>query len=190
MVNKLEIEKMLQEFLPGLPETTIAQITAQADFFTSQKGTKLIVERKRHYYFYLNLKGGVKSYYLRDSREVCSWFAFEGEWISTIKSFEGLGSNETIELLEDAEFIRFNIHSIKQMAEEYIDLSHWLMRLITEHAVFLEEKLYQLQFMTSQERYKAVLEANPGILQRVSLTDIASYLGMSRETLSRVRAQK
>ena len=53
-----------------------------------------------------------------------------------------------------------------------------------------EEKLYQLQFMSSEERYKALINATPVILQKVSLTDIASYLGVSRETVSRIRAKK
>jgi CRP-like cAMP-binding protein len=44
--------------------------------------------------------------------------------------------------------------------------------------------------MNSQERYKALIKDSPEILQRVSLTDIASFLGVSRETLSRIRAKK
>ena len=60
----------------------------------------------------------------------------------------------------------------------------------SDHAIFLEERLYQLQFMDSDEKYKALILQNPEILQRVSLTDIASFLGVSRETLSRIRAKK
>jgi len=59
-----------------------------------------------------------------------------------------------------------------------------------EHALFLEEKLYQLQFMSSEERYNALVDVAPEVLQKVSLTDIASYLGVSRETLSRIRNKK
>jgi CRP-like cAMP-binding protein len=60
--------------------------------------------------------------------------------------------------------------------------------LIKEHALFLEYKLNGLQFMTSEERYHKLVLDFPEILQKVSLTDIASYLGISRETLSRIRA--
>jgi len=62
--------------------------------------------------------------------------------------------------------------------------------IIIEHALYTEERLYQIQFMTSQERYQTLIEATPEILQKVSLTDIASFLGVSRETLSRIRAKK
>ena len=80
--------------------------------------------------------------------------------------------------------------SIKELAKTNLDISHLMNCIIIEHAVFLEEKLYQLQFMSSEERYKALTNVGPEILQKVSLTDIASYLGVSRETLSRIRKKK
>ena len=93
-------------------------------------------------------------------------------------------------LLEDSKLLQFKTESIKELANSNLDVSHLLNYIITEHAVFLEEKLYQLQFMSSEERYKALINVAPEILQKVSLTDIASYLGVSRETLSRIRRNK
>ena len=61
--------------------------------------------------------------------------------------------------------------------------------MLEEHALFLEYRLQQLLFMSSKERYENLLKAAPEVFQRVSLTDIASYLGVSRETLSRIRKQ-
>ena len=62
--------------------------------------------------------------------------------------------------------------------------------MLEEHALFLEYRLHQLLFMSSKERYENLLKAAPEVFQRISLTDIASYLGVSRETLSRIRSQK
>ena len=97
-------------------------------------------------------------------------------------------SKETVELLEDSEFIRLNIEKIKERSLTDLSISNLLADLILEHALCIEEKLYQLQFMSSQERYKMLRETAPEIFQKVSLTDIASYLGMSRETLSRIKS--
>ncbi|MEM7655579.1 MAG: hypothetical protein AAF399_05575 [Bacteroidota bacterium] len=77
---------------------------------------------------------------------------------------------------------------MKALAERDLSISQLFHQLLLEHALFTEEKLRQLQFMTAQERYQALLDQELSILQRVSLTDIASYLGVSRETLSRIRA--
>ena len=182
-------EKIVSAF-PSLDKSSVDQIILYSTLLDCPKGTTLISEGKRHEYFYFIINGAVKSYYRKESKEVCLWFAFENELISTIKTFKGESSNETIELIEDSKLIRFKIKPIKALAESNLSISCWLMELITEHAVFLEERIYQLQFMTSQERYESLLNIAPEVLQKVSLTDIASFLGVSRETLSRIRAKR
>jgi len=144
-MNKTEIQEIIKSHFPTLNRDSVIILSKYASFLNLKKRTELISERKRHHSFYLILKGSAKAYYTKESKEVCSWFAFENEIVANI---------------------------------------------ITEHAVFLEEKLYQLQFMSSEERYKALINVAPEILQKVSLTDIASYLGVSRETLSRIRGKK
>lgn len=188
--NMSVLKENIISIFPNLDEQSIDRIIPHTTYLKCTKGTKLISEGKRHHYFYLILDGAVKSYYQKESKEVCLWFAFENEIVSTIKTFEGKSSNETIELLEDSNLIRFKTDPIKELAKIDLSISHWLMELITNHAIFLEERLYNLQFMNSQERYKALIKFVPEILQKVSITDIASFLGVSRETLSRIRAKK
>lgn len=186
-MNHSEIKRIVRVLFPNLGGSSLDLFIENAAYLKVNKGTKLISEGKRHHYFYLILKGCVKSYYRKQEKEVCLWFAFKNETVATIKTFEGQPSNETIELLEDSELIRFNTEQIKELARTHLAISHLIITLITEHAAFLEERLYQLQFMSSLERYNALIKVAPEILQKVSLTDIASYLGVSRETLSRIR---
>lgn len=189
-MNKTKLIKIINSLFPYLDDDSLELLTRYADYTRNLKGTKLIVKGKRHPYLYLILKGGVKSYYYKDSKEVCLWFAFENDMVGTIRTFHGETSNETIELLEDSEFIRFKIAPIKELTNFNLAISRLITDLVTEHAVFLEERLYQLQFMSSLERYEALIKVAPEVLQKVSLTDIASYLGVSRETLSRIRGRK
>lgn len=189
-MNISEIQETLRAYNPNLGDTSLKAFMKHSSHLKSTKGTKLISEGKRHHYFYLIIKGGVKSYYSKGSREVCMWFAFENEAIGSTTTYEGLPSKETVELIEDSELIKFNIKRIKELAQTELSISNLINNLIKEHALYLEERIYQLQFMTSEERYKRLLEMSPEILQKVSITDIASYLGMSRETLSRIRAKK
>jgi len=189
-MNKLVLKEVIKSIFPNMDEEPIEKITVHATFLKYNKRTKLISEGKSHHYFYFIVNGSVKSYYQKDLKEVCLWFAFENEVVSTIKTFEGKPSNETIELLEDSSLIQLKTKPIKELAKTDLSISQWIMDLITDHAIFLEERLYQLQFMNTQERYKALINIAPEILQRVSLTDIASFLGVSRETLSRIRAKK
>ena len=188
-MSKSELQKTLKSFFPNLEEESLDAFMKHASYLKSTKGAKLISEGKRHRYFYLILKGGVKSYYSKESREVCTWFAFKNEVIGTITTYEGLPSKETIELLEDSELIKFNIEKIKELTLTDLSISHLMNVIIIEHTLYLEERLYQLQFMTSKKRYKVLYESTPEIFQEVSLTDIASYLGVTRETLSRIRSK-
>lgn len=189
-MDKPELKEYINSNFPNLDEQSIDTILLHATYLKCSKGTKLISEGRRHHYFYLLLDGSVKAYYQKKSKEVCLWFAFENEVVATIRTFEGGPSSETIELLEDSNLIRLKTESIKELAHIDISISHWITELITDHAIFLEERLYQLQFMTSQERYQELTKVAPEVLQKVSLTDIASFLGVSRETLSRIRAKK
>jgi CRP-like cAMP-binding protein len=189
-MNKSILKNKVNSLFPNLGESSLDSFVENATYLKSTKGTKLISEGKRHHYFYLILNGGVKSYYRKDSKEVALWFAFENETVATINTFRGLPSNETIELLEDSELIRFKTKPIKELTQTNLAISNLMTELITEHAVFLEQRLYQLQFMSSEERYKALINVAPEVLQKVSLTDISSYLGVSRETVSRIRRKK
>lgn len=184
------LQETLKSYFPNLKEASLNALVKHSSNLKSTKGTKLISEGKRHHYFYLIIKGSVKSYYSKGSKEICMWFAFENEAIGTISTFEGLPSKETVELLEDSELIKLNIKKIKELTRTDLSICHLINELIIEHTLFLEERLYQLQFMTSEERYKSLLKTTPEILQKVSITDIASFLGVSRETLSRIRAKK
>ena len=186
----VKLQKTLKSLFPDIKEESLSLFIEESTYIKCKKGTELISEGKRHSYFYLIIEGSVKAYYRRDAKEICTWFAFEDEFIATISTFEGLSSKETIEVLEDSELIRFKTEKVSELAKTNLAISQIVNSLIIEHAVYLEERLYQLQFMTSQERYKALLKALPEIVQRVSLTDIASFIGVSRETLSRIRAKK
>ena len=188
-MQKPELQEKLKLLFPDLEEESLIALLKHSSYSKSTKGTKLISEGKRHGYFYIILKGGVKSYYSKESKEVCMWFAFENEAMGTTTTYEGFPSKETVELLEDSELIRFKIEKLKELTRTDLSISHLINDLIIEHTLCIEERLYQLQFMTSEDRYKVLLETTPEILQKVSLTDIASYLGLSRETLSRIRSK-
>ena len=127
--------------------------------------------------------------YTKESREICMWFAFKNKVVGTITTYEYFTSKGTIELLEDSELIKFNIEKIKVLTLTDLSISHLMNSIIIKHTLFLEERLYQLQFMTSKNRCKVLYESTPEIFQKVSLTDVASYLGVTRETLSRIRSK-
>lgn len=189
-MNNSELSKIIESNFQNIDKETIDNFIKLSSFIELNKGTELISEGKRHHYFYLIMKGGVKSYYAKESKEVCTWFAFENEIIGTTSTLQGLPSNESIQLLEDSILIRFNTQKMNELTQTNLKMCQLLNSLWTEHSLFLESRLRLLQFANCQERLEALIKYNSDILQRVSLTDIASFLGVSRETLSRIRAKK
>ena len=154
------------------------------------KGEILIENGKKNEFVFFLISGSAKSYNFKDSKQICLWFAFESDCIATIRSFDDLISQETVELLEDSEIIQIKLDDLMTLSNQFVSISSLMLQLLKEHILFLEYKLNGLQFMTSEERYDKLIRDYPEVLQRVSLTDIASYLGLSRETLSRIRRKK
>ena len=189
-MNNSELKETIKTYFPNLEEESLNIVIKHSSYLKSNKGEKLILEGKRHHYFYLIVEGGVKSYYAKESKEVCTWFAFENEFIGTTSTLKGLPSNESVQLLEDSVFISFNIQKMNELTLTNLKMCQLLNNLWAEHSLFLESRLRLLQFVNSQDRLAALIKYNSEILQRVSLTDIASFLGVSRETLSRIRAKK
>ncbi|MGV3504731.1 MAG: Crp/Fnr family transcriptional regulator [Adhaeribacter sp.] len=134
-------------------------------------------------------QGCLRGYYNLDGKEITYWFGFENNFITSFYSFisrkPGL---ENIQILEDATLWGINYHALNQLFDFHKDLER-LVRIINEqYYIKLEERLMAMQFKTARERYEQLLVTSPHILQRISLGQIASYLGISQETLSRIRS--
>ena len=157
---------------------------------TKSKGTVLIHEGDRHSYCYLLLKGAARGYFLKDGLEVNTWFAFDEDLIGNMKSYFGEPADETTELLEDSELLSIDIRGFKPLLETNFLANVLTRKILEENTVYLESRLQDLLHKTAQEKYDGLLRKEPEVFNRVSLTHIASYLGMSRENLSRIRAKR
>ncbi|GAB2941554.1 Crp/Fnr family transcriptional regulator [Hymenobacter coalescens] len=135
--------------------------------------------------------GLARGYYLHPGgREVNAWFMREGDFIISIVSFLTRGpSQEYIELLEDAVLYSISYEQLQQLYREFAEFNY-VGRVLTEHYYVLsEQRTQQLRLLRAEQRYEQLLETFPGALQRIPLKHLASYLGVTPETISRIRAQ-
>ncbi len=125
-----------------------------------------------------------------DGREITTWFAAEQELFTSGYSFISRApSRETIEVLEDVTGFCISQQALTDLYEQHPVVDR-LGRRLTEHYYFQLEELFASQItLSATERYERLISTAPGLLQRVSLGHIASYLGMTQETLSRIRAR-
>ncbi|WKN41345.1 Crp/Fnr family transcriptional regulator [Tunicatimonas pelagia] len=135
--------------------------------------------------------GVVRTFYYRDGKDITAHIATDYGAITAIDSFiQRKRSRYTIEVLEDSQLIKIHYYDLYQLLEKNPALERTI-RIFLEHVyIDLAERIEGLLFHTARERYEHLLAQNPAIIQRVDLKHIASYLGISQETLSRVRANQ
>jgi hypothetical protein len=109
--------------------------------------------------------------------------------VGSLQNFNDNPSKETIELVENSTLIAINLKQIKPLMFYNIQVANFINAIIEEYALFLEDKIYFSQMMNSMDKYLILLDKEPQLFQRIPLTYIASFLGITRETLSRLRAK-
>jgi CRP-like cAMP-binding protein len=140
---------------------------------------------------YFIIQGGVKIFYLKNGKEVVDWFAFENEFFNAIVSFfHNTPSPHHIKSLEDTTCLEMSREDVFRLANQHHCFETLARKAVTQTMLRLQRRVVSLQFETAQQKYRLLLEEREDILQRLSLTDISSYLGITLETLSRIRNPK
>lgn len=134
------------------------------------------------------LKGGLRVYYLKDGKDISVAFLFENEYVTAIDSlFGNTPSSYSIEALEDSVLIDISKNSFYKLTKKYSEFEKFLNEVLIRKIFDQHEYLLYARFNSAKEKYAKLLKKHPYITQRVPLTHIASYLGITLETLSRVR---
>lgn len=133
-------------------------------------------------------KGLLRCFYLKEGMEVSSWFMREGDVIISVESFfDQKPSYETIQALEDTVVWYVSFQELEFMYKNFMEFNYVGRVLVQHYYKLSEQRLYSMRLQTATERYHFLLQNFPEIIQRVSTADIASYLGVTRETLSRIK---
>lgn len=136
-------------------------------------------------------KGLVRCFYEKNGKEVSSWFMKEGDFIISVDSFfNQKPGNETIQALEDCSVCFINHQELMYMYLHYPEFN-FIGRVLTEkYYILCEQRLYSMRMQKAKERYDYLQKSHPELTQRVSAQFIASYLGITMETLSRVKNRR
>lgn len=171
------------------------EIVQQIDFASSTKvyaRKDIVLETdlsSKNVFFVEN--GLVRLFYYKGGKEITHFFFSEQRFLATSESvFYGKRSIYGIEAVEVSTIRTIPYSLIEQLAGNSIAVNKLVQAILLESLVAFSSRLQSLQFETAQERYQKLLKQNPDILLRAPLGDIASYLGVSQQTLSVIRAQR
>jgi CRP-like cAMP-binding protein len=154
------------------------------------KGFCLMESNKVIPQIYFLKKGIARAYASTENNDITFWFGTEGEPIVSMKSYvDEKPGYESIELLEDCELYQLETKKLKQLFNEDIHIANWGRKFAERELVKTEELIISRQYKTALERYKDLMREKPYLLQRVQLGHIASYLGITQVSLSRIRAE-
>jgi CRP-like cAMP-binding protein len=136
-------------------------------------------------------KGILRSYTIdQKGSEHIIQFALEGWWISDNYSFfTGEPSHYNIDTLEDAEVLLITKKADEEMLQKIPKLEKYFRILMQNSLIALQRRLIGSMSLTAEEKYIKLTNTYPDIIQRVPQHMIASYLGITAETVSRIRKQ-
>src|SRR5882757_8657184 len=153
---------------------------------TLSKNEYLLTQGKicRHLYFLES--GALRGFYNLDGKEITHWFGFEKDFVTSFHSFITLQpAVENIQLLEGSILWAISKDTLAELFNQHHEIERLVRIVYEKYYIRLEERFVNAQFKTAAERYESLLQQTPHILERVPLGHIASYLGISQETLSR-----
>jgi CRP-like cAMP-binding protein len=140
---------------------------------------------------YFVTKGLLRTYFLKDGKEICEYFSAENEWVNSPRSFMQRKKDiYYIDTLEPTEAFCLNVNDLVYLFEHFPEMERY-SRLSMGHLFgHLIERITSLRFTTAREKYDHFCIVYRDIYNRLPLGMIASYLGIAQETLSRIRSEK
>lgn len=155
-----------------------------------KKGELLHTSNSICKHFFLLFTGVARVFYFRDGKDITVHIAQEQESITAIDSFiQRRKSKYSIEALEDIECLAISRTDIEKLSEKSHQFEHFGRLFLEKIYIDLAERVDSLLLHTSQERYEELLERKPDLFNRIPAKHIASFLGMTPETFSRIRSK-
>jgi CRP-like cAMP-binding protein len=188
--NKFHIQALINHIISYHSLNSVALNAVENSFqeIVLSKNEYLITEGKTCRHLYFLQQGALRGYYTLEGKEITHWFAFENDFVTSFHSFiTQQPSVENIQLLEGSVLWRISKEILDGLLGEYHEIEKLVRVVYENYYIRLEERFINSHFKTASERYQDLLRQSPHIIERVPLGYIASYLGISQETLSRTR---
>ncbi|MDM1045806.1 Crp/Fnr family transcriptional regulator [Myroides sp. 1354] len=179
----LPLEEVLSDASVELIEQTLTSIVLP-------KGYRLLEDKEGVKHAYLIKKGIVRIFVTTEDKEITFEFAREKDILSTsLGYFYQSPSYECFELLEDTILYQIDLVEMKQLFYKSIEICNWARQFTELNAIKTQKQLIDILVLTPENRYLHLMEHDKALFQRVPLKQIASYLGISPISLSRIRGR-
>ena len=136
-------------------------------------------------------KGYLRTFINKDGIEINSNFTLEGNFTTNLKSLRSSSASDTfIQAGEPTIIFEFDKDKLLNLYKLSPEIESFGRKLLEELLIDQEEHSTLFKIYSATERYNYIFQNKPYLLQRISLTHLATYLGLTRETLTRIRSKK
>lgn len=172
-----------------LPEQTLNQLLSHMEEVHFAKGDHVIHTGDRNTNLYLIKEGFWRAYYLAKGVENSLWFVGPGELaFSSWGYVDGDVSWINIESVNDSAAYCISRSRLNELFSQSLEMANFGRKLFEREILAVDSSTYIYSTLTAKERYLTLMEENPELLQGVPLKYLASYLSMTPQSLSRIRA--
>jgi CRP-like cAMP-binding protein len=152
-----------------------------------KKGRYLVSPLDKEDLLFFLVEGAVRGFTRIGDKKITTWLEVENNWVGRIRDFDCPGVTEYIEALEDCKLIYIDKKTLHHIYDNYMEVNYIARIVIEKSYSAAEERAFIARLPSAKLKYIRFLEIYPHLIERIPIKHIASFLGISEETLSRVR---
>jgi len=169
-------------------KTDKERLASALSFRQVKAKTELVSYDKRTDELFFLLKGCLRKYYVKDGEQITIYIMTENNFVSAFDSLmTGLPSKEVIECLEPCELLILTKSDLEKLYKQISLMNEFVRKILEQTLIQFQQALTSFILDSPEERYTKLLSRNPEILQRVPQHMLATYLGITATSLSRIR---
>lgn len=152
-----------------------------------EKGKTIVKLGSSPTFFFYIVEGAFKTSIIKNDKAYILGFTYDGDIDCCPSSLlKGTSNNFTIEAITDSKILICNLKDFKEACtpEKYTNITN---NILLNYVSILENRVIESLSLTAEERYKKLLSLQPHLIDKIPLSQIASFLGITQERLSRIR---
>jgi len=187
---KENIFEHFEKFIP-LSENLKFELEKRLKYIVFKKGEIVLDANRVCTESYFIHKGILRTYFFKDGKEISEYFCGINEWVNSPKSFMQRKKDiYYIDAIENTEAYFINVNDLVFLFNNFPEMERYARLSMGSAFGHLMERIVSIRFTSAKERYHHFQKTYSDIYHRIPLGMVASYLGITQETLSRIRAEK